>query len=195
MTARPWAKALPCRGFTLIELMVTVALLAILLAVAAPSFVSFRRNSELVAVANGFVGAVNAARSEAMKRNMFAMVTPVGNDADWLKGWVVFVDANDNSEYDSGDIVILRQEAVPDFISISGNGSTAATKAYVRYDGSGFSRPLNSDPANTTLSISRSDAASDYSQIRRIVVALTGRIRVCTPKSASDTNCPAGGDS
>ncbi len=188
-------KARSGAGFTLIELMVTVALLAVLLAVAAPSFVSFRRNSELAGIANNFVGAVNAARSEAMKRNMFAMVTPVDKDDNWLKGWIAFVDVNDNQEYDSGDIVVMRQEAVPDFISISGNGSTAASSAYVRYDGSGFSRPTGSDTPNTTLTISRSDAADDFSQKRRVIVARTGRIRVCTPQSATDTNCLAGGDS
>ena len=179
-------------GFTLIELMVTIALMAIMLSIAAPSFTSFRRNSELASIANNFLAALNAARTEAMKRNMFAMVVPVNNDNDWSKGWVVFVDANDNGSYDSSaDILVMQQEAPPPYITLTGNNSTAASASYVRYDGSGFSRPKGSDLANTTLTISRSDAGSDVRQIRRVKIAVTGRPRVCTPQSSSDTNCSA----
>ena len=180
------------RGFTLIELVITVALMAIMLAVATPSFVSYQRNSELVNIANNFLAALNAARSEGMKRNMYAMVVPINNDNDWSSGWVVFVDVNADGEYDSGDIVVLREEALPSYISISGNGSTSETKSHVRYDGSGFSRPIGS-LANATLSISRNDASSDFRQIRRIKIAVTGRARVCTPQSATDANCLASG--
>lgn len=186
---RPWRNA--TTGFTLIELMVTIALMAIMLGIAAPSFVTFKRNSELTSIANNFLAALNAARTEAMKRNMFAMVMPANNDNDWSQGWNVFVDTNDNGVFDSGDIVVMQQEAPPPYITLTGNGSTAASRSYVRYDGSGFSRPMGTNTANTTLTISRSDASSDVRQIRRIVVGLTGRPRVCTPKSSSDTTCSA----
>lgn len=179
------------RGFTLVELMVTIALIAIMLSIAAPSFVSFQRNSELTSIANNFLAALNAARTEAMKRNMFAMVMPANNDNDWSQGWTVFVDANDNGVFDSGDVVVMQQEAPPTYITLTGNGSTAATKSYVRYDGSGFSRPMGSDLANTTLTMARSDASSDPRQIRRVKIAVTGRPRVCTPQSSSDTTCSA----
>ncbi|WP_053845538.1 GspH/FimT family pseudopilin [Paracidovorax avenae] len=179
----------PARGFTLIELMVTIALVAIMLAIAAPSFVSFKRNSELTSIANNFLAALNAARTEAMKRNMFAMVMPANNDNDWSQGWTVFVDANDNGVFDSGDIVVMQQEAPPPYITLTGNGSTAATRSYVRYDGSGFSRPMGSNPASTTLTIARSDASSDPRQIRRVKIAITGRPKVCTPQSSSDSTC------
>lgn len=178
-------------GFTLIELMVTIALMAILLGIAAPSFVTFKRNSELTSIANNFLAALNAARTEAMKRNMFALVMPANNDNDWSQGWNVFVDTNDNGVFDSGDIVVMQQEAPPPYITLTGNGSTAASRSYVRYDGSGFSRPMSGNTANTTLTIARSDASSDVRQIRRIVVAVTGRPRVCTPRSSSDTTCSA----
>lgn len=179
------------KGFTLIELMVTIALMAIMLGIAAPSFVTFKRNSELTSIANNFLAALNAARTEAMKRNMFAMVMPANNDNDWSKGWTVFVDTNDNGVFDSGDIVVMKQESPPPYITLTGSNSTAASPSYVRYDGSGFSRPMNSDPSDTTLTIARSDASSDVRQIRRVKIAPTGRPRVCTPKSGTDSNCTA----
>ena len=181
------------RGYTLIELLVTIALLAILLALAAPNFISYRRNSELVSTANNFIAALNAARTEGMKSNMYSMVVPIGDDNNWAAGWKVFIDVNDNGEFDSGDTIVLSQPAVPSYITISGNGSTAETNSYVRYDGSGFSRPISGALSNSTLSITRNDAGSDFSQIRRIKIAVTGRARVCTPQSATDSNCSASG--
>lgn len=178
------------RGFTLIELLVTISMMAILMAIAAPSFVTYQRNAELAGISNSFLAALNAARTEAMKRNMFALVTPQNGDSDWAKGWVVFVDTDDDKAFDSTkDILVMRQEAPPGHITLSGNNSTAASASYVRYDGSGFSRPIGSDMPNTTLTIARSDAGSDYRQIRRIKIAATGRARVCTPTAASDANC------
>lgn len=178
------------RGFTLIELMVTIALMSIMMAIAAPSFVTFRRNAELTSISNNFLAALNAARTEAMKRNMFAMVVPLDGDNDWSKGWRVFVDKNDNQTFDaSTDILVMQQEAPPPYITLSGNNSTAASASYVRYDGSGFSRPTGTDVPNTTLSISRSDASSDFRQIRRVKIAVTGRARVCTPTASDDATC------
>lgn len=178
------------RGFTLIELLVTISLLTIIMAIAAPSFVSYHRNAELSGISNSFLAALNAARTEAMKRNMFALVTPLNNDNDWAKGWVVFVDTDNDMAFESAkDILVMQQDPPPSYITLSGNNSTAASPSYVRYDGSGFSRPWGSDAPNTTLTIARSDAGTDYRQIRRIKIAVTGRARVCTPKASYDANC------
>ena len=178
------------RGFTLIELMVTISLMAIILAIAAPNFVGYRRNAELSSISNSFLAALNAARTEAMKRNMFALVTPQTSDNDWSKGRVVFVDTDDDMVFDgSKDILVMQQEAPPPFITLSGNNSTAASPSYVRYDGSGFSRPANSDPPNTTLTIARNDARTDYRQIRRVKIGATGRAKICTPTASDDANC------
>ncbi|MEG0000877.1 MAG: GspH/FimT family pseudopilin [Comamonas sp.] len=178
------------RGFTLIELLVTISLLVIIMAIAAPSFMGYLRNAELSGISNSFLAALNAARTEAMKRNMFALVTPKNNDNDWAKGWVVFVDTDNDMTFDSTkDILVMQQEAPPPYITLSGNNSTAANPSYVRYDGSGFSRPASGDLPNTTLTIARSDASTDYRQIRRIKIAVTGRAKICTPKASDDANC------
>nr|WP_264080799.1 GspH/FimT family pseudopilin [Paracidovorax avenae] len=73
------------RGFTLIELMVTMVLVAVLLRIGIPSFVSFQRNSELTSAANGLLSSVNSARTEAMKRNMNAGVVPASGSS-WAGG-------------------------------------------------------------------------------------------------------------
>jgi len=182
------------QGFTLVEMMVTLAILAIMLALAAPSFTSFRRNSEMVSVTNNFVAALTAARSEAMKRNMYAMVVPINNDNNWSAGWVAFVDVKPDNKFNaSDDIEVFRQPAPPSYLTFSGNNSVAEAKSHVRFDGSGFSRPVG-DLQNATLNIVRSDATDDPRQTRRIKISLTGRVRVCTPSSESDVSCSGTGD-
>jgi type IV fimbrial biogenesis protein FimT len=64
------------RGFTLIELMVTLTIAAVLALVVAPGLTAYKRNAELTSAINTLLSAVNAARSEAMKRGMKAMVIP-----------------------------------------------------------------------------------------------------------------------
>lgn len=65
-SSRPMARM---SGFSLIELMTTLVVAGVLLAVAVPSFNQMMVNSRITAQANDFVGAINFARSEAIKRN------------------------------------------------------------------------------------------------------------------------------
>jgi type IV fimbrial biogenesis protein FimT len=88
-------------GFTLIELMVTVSIAAILAMLAAPSFSDFVIRNKSAAIANEFSGSVLRARNEAVTRNMCTSMcksstvsagTPVcdGSGAGWQTGWLVF---------------------------------------------------------------------------------------------------------
>ena len=180
-------------GVTLVELMVALAILAVLAAAAAPSFTHFLRNSELTAVANSFVSALNAARSEALKRKLPALVTPLDDTrADWTRGFVAFVDVDWNARYDEGtDIVVLMRPIQGRFLSISGSGSAKASLPYVRYDGSGFARRADGGPGNLTFNILRNDVPDSevIHQTRRVIIANTGRVRLCTPTSATDRRC------
>lgn len=180
-------------GVTLIELMVVLAVLAVALTMAAPGFATFMRNAELTTAANSFVASVSTARSEAMKRNLPALVMPL--DAarrDWSKGFVAFVDVDMDGAYtESVDITVLRQPISAPFLNVTGTGTAKSAPAYVRYDGSGFARTAGGGFIALSMSFSRNDApaAEAFSQTRRIFIARTGRIRMCTPASAKDTRC------
>ncbi len=180
-------------GFTLVELMVVLALLAIAMTMAAPGLAGFMRSAELTTAASGFVAGLDAARSEAMKRNLPALVVPL--DAarrDWSRGFVAFVDVDLDGAYDEAvDLTVLRHPISASFLDVSGTGTAKSVPAYVRYDGSGFSKKTDGSFIALSMSFSRNDApaAEAFSQTRRVFIARTGRVRMCTPASERDARC------
>jgi len=81
------------KGFTLIEMMVTVAIMAIVATIAAPSFVDMIRNNRVTTAANDVLSAMQLARSEAIRQRRPITVC-AGADActdstDWAGGWIV----------------------------------------------------------------------------------------------------------
>lgn len=182
------------QGFTLVELMTTLAIAAVLMLIAAPSFTNFQRNSELTSLTNKLVGAINSARGEAMKSGRNAYVIPL-TASDWSGGWQVYVDMNNNDRYDTGtDTLILSEPAIADYLSVVGTNSAAigtAPSPHIGFNNSGFARsiPSSSTLANLSLTIKRKDTSTSNAdaQSRIILVARTGRTRACTP--STDSNC------
>ena len=127
------------RGFTLIELMVVVALAAILAALAAPSFKSFVSGQRVKAAASDFAMAAILARSEAIKRNADVTITPVTSGATgWKDGWTVAVGATH-----------LRQQQAYTGVTFSGPASA------ITYNGSG-----RLAAAVSTMTITGSDGSA-----------------------------------
>lgn len=179
-------------GFTLIELLTTIAIAAILLVIGVPSFISFQRNSELTAATNSLISAINAARGEAMKRGMNAMVIP-SNGTTWRNGWTVFVDQNRNYTWNADtDLTVLQQAALPAYFTVSGTGSAGESAPYILFDASGYAITKTAGFGALTLSIARNDVSGTTAlaeQTRRIVIAMTGRPRSCRPDR--DATCLA----
>lgn len=81
----------PARGFTLIELMTVIAVLAIVASLAAPSFRSFIDNQRLRNASFDLVSDLTLARGEALKRAAVVAITPTAVDGGWHQGWRVEV--------------------------------------------------------------------------------------------------------
>jgi type IV fimbrial biogenesis protein FimT len=129
-------------GFTLLELMVTLAVAAILLSVGVPSFRGMMLDNRLVNETNQFVTAVNLARSAAvryqrnatvcMTTNYSAAVPSCGGSNDWSTGWVVWVDKDRDGAASASEILAVH-EPVAGSITMTTTAASAFT-----YDARGF---------------------------------------------------------
>lgn len=101
-------------GFTIIELMITVAVVAILLTVGVPSMQTLVRNNQLTTQTNEFVSALQLARSEAAKRNVPVTVraSNATSGNQFGGGWTVFRDVDSNGALDAGQQPIKSMEAL-----------------------------------------------------------------------------------
>src|SRR5436309_3565173 len=105
------------RGFTLLELMTALTVLAILVGIATPSFRQFSANSRTVASANSLANALAVGRSEALRRGspvaICASLDGIAcNTTNWSQGWLVFTDGSGTKGVlDSTDLPVQAWQA------------------------------------------------------------------------------------
>ena len=155
------------RGLTLVELMVTLAIAAILAAVALPSFQDIIRSNRLATQANEFVGAVALARSEAVRQNRAVqfcradgLASCTAGGGTW-RGWIVWSDLNGNNATNADEIIKSGQLTNPSLQVLSSAAVSAAGNAVI-FRGDGLARTA-------------AGALVD-----------SGQVRVCIPASMTD---------
>ena len=103
------------RGFTLIELMVTIAVAATLMAIAFPSFKSSMQSNEVSTATNELLASFALARSEAIRSNAGAGICASADGAscgaDWNSGWLVWTDTNSDGLITAGEPIIRYSQA------------------------------------------------------------------------------------
>lgn len=121
------------KGFTLIEMIVTLTIAGILIALAAPAMRDFILNQRLATQANDFIGDLNLARSEAIRRATNVTVckqggTPAspscGISAAWFAGRVVFVDTDSDGQLDPNETVLRVRESLDGNNTLNSIGTT-----------------------------------------------------------------------
>ncbi len=171
-------------GFTLVELMITVAIMAILATIGVSSFTSLVHTSRLSSATNEMMASLHLARSEAIKRNSRVALCPsaggtppfCSTSGGWHQGWLVFHDPNKNAVRDADETVILTRQALPAGLSVTGNGSDAT---YISYAPTG---------ASQTVTLTLCNAGSPGSA-REVKINITGRPRTTKPEPVL-ASCP-----
>lgn len=174
------------RGFTLIELMVTIAIAAILITLAAPSFKGLIQSNAMSSTVNIFMTDLRYARSEAIRRGgtvvMCRSDAPEANNPTcgsgsgpdgngWVSGWIIFYDLNGNGSKTAADPLLRVQGPISSVDSIVEGGAGSSTK--FRFTGTG--RLLNLSSA-TSLQFGGGDFSNDRQ--RKVCVSLGGRARI-----------------
>ncbi len=166
-------------GLTLIELVVTLAVVSIMLAITTPAVRSFVANNRSSSFSNSLVTALRLARSEAVNRGV-SMSLCARNDpastsscgSDWSKGWLLFTDGRGSAGAGSigaGETVVKAWDQPDDGISISAAGGAS----FVRFLPSGARDPSN---GATSLTIGFADCTGN--QNRTLSISPSGMISV-----------------
>ena len=178
------------RGFTLIEGLIVLAVIAILATGAVPAFGRFLSAHRASTTVNDLVQAMAVARSEAIKRGRRVYLAPTG--AHWRDGWAIFIDGNDNRLFDGTDAdeLIALRPALSDSITITNPSSAtrepftdvgAPPRTYVMFDGHGYPRRRNGALNIGSLVVTvRSGGATS---VRTLCLSAYGRVRIVVDRA------------
>lgn len=182
------------RGFTLVEMAITVTVLAVLLGMAAPLFTGMINGNRLTGNANELVAAVLIARSEAIRGNARTSLCQsadgvnCSNASPW-RGWIVFADADGDNVVDAGEIVRAGIIEAPVQVLSSPSVTNANTRITFRADGLAYAGN-NLLEGNLRVCLPVTNPALNA---RDVNIAIGGRVAVRAPINAAGA-CNAPGN-
>lgn len=162
-------------GFTLLELMIVLAILSILFASALPDLSNMLAGRQLRAASADLLASINATRAQAIAMRRVVTLVPV--NGNWQQGWLVMIDTNANRSADQGEAVLSRHQPPPSRLLVRARFTDATAPFYVAYNAAGRScRAAHPNAANfgtITLELAGTQ--------RNIKINMQGRARLCDP--------------
>jgi type IV fimbrial biogenesis protein FimT len=180
------------QGFTIVELMVTIAVAAILFGLALPSLSRFVLVNQTSAAAEDLLADLYYARTEAIKEastiTLCASNNPTatapscaGTTATTFNGWVVFVDSNANGALDTGETVLRVHALMPTGITTSTDGD------YVSFAATGFAQAPSAQNVTFCNKYGNTSSYAGNSASRAVTISATGRPAVVSSVAAITT--------
>jgi len=169
------------RGFTLMELITTLAIAGIMVTLAVPSFSEVIKNNRLITQENDFVTTLNLARSEAIRRSGRITVCKSSNQVScsgaggWEQGWIVFNDVNNDGVVTNPATNVLRVHgSLSSGVTLHGDANLVD---YVSYVSSGATQKFVGGASATQPGVLvMCDDRGFVSQEKGIHVSATGRV-------------------
>lgn len=196
----------PAAGFTVIELMVVVVIIAAVVAFGIPSYKSVTTQNRMAGEINDIATDVELARSAAIKQGLPVTICPSTNptatpsgtspscssSASWNTGWIVFIDTSGNQTFSTstGDTLLRAHAAFNGTDTLTGSSGSAATGpfsgaiSYLTFNRMGGTT-INSGTNFAALTLH--DSANTQAWRRCLIVSFTGQGTVNT---TSPGNCP-----
>lgn len=160
------------RGFTLVELMTVIAILAVLIAIAFPSFQGSMRSNRVATASNQMSALVSYARSEAIRsKSLVQLCTSIDGSScggDWNDGWMVWVDRNDSGVLNPDEV--LRYVEAPQNIVVA----ESASQTTVNFDARGRVR----DNSSRSIELQPSECPIGVDLVRTFTLSSSGQLKV-----------------
>lgn len=176
-------------GFTLIELMVTISIAVILIAIAIPSFQGISLQSRQTSAINHFAALIGRARSEAVTRARSIVACASANSSsanpscstlnEWESGWIMFADLDLNAQFGAGDVLLQVGDPLASGVTVRGSGFTGGfTDRIIFTPGAGLLSGV------TTGGGLKYCDSRGFINIRVLNVGISGQTRIATDSDA-----------
>ncbi|WP_426234931.1 GspH/FimT family pseudopilin [Pseudomonas sp. TWP3-2] len=165
---------MPQTGFTLVELLMGLAIGAIVLSLVSPAFAAFTESNRREQAAQSLLDGIRNARTMAITRNQSVVIH--GINGDWSQGWRIILDISGKGPQDNANPLLI-EHASDGRIPIAGNWSVSR---YIRF--SSLGQPLMPGRAFQAGTLHICSAREPVSQLQ-LVLAATGRVRLASEKA------------
>jgi type IV fimbrial biogenesis protein FimT len=192
----------PAQGFTLVEMMVVMAIAIIITIFAIPSYKSLTTQNRMAGEINDIASDIALARSAAIKQGLTVTICPSANptatvptctnSTEWNTGWISFVDVNNNQTFSStnGD-TLLRIHGPFSGTDTLIASETTGTLDYVTFNRMGGTSTFGTVAGDTnTGTLTLHDSTNRAIWHRCVVLSETGTINVYSEQTQTQGNCP-----